>query len=450
MKSWNIFRLNLLLTSLLVASSALWLEPGKATTFIVYTNTDDGSAGTLRHSIDQNNSLGGGNTIVFSNSVTGTITLLNGELLIAGDVTIIGPGANVLTIDGNNASRVFNVSNFANVSISGLAIVNGRAAGTPPANRGGGIYNQSSSLTVSNCTLSGNLAVNGGAIYNDGLSGAFLEITASTLSGNSATNGAGIDNDSGTSGFAQVTISASTLSGNSAASGGGIFSIGHQDAVADVFINACTLSDNSAAAGGGIFNMRSVLGAATVEIGDTILKAGASGANIANSFGTVTSLGYNLSGDAGGGFLTNATDQINTDPILGPLQDNGGPTMTMALRAGSPAIDKGKSSDLATDQRGAPRPFDFSSAPNAGGGDGSDIGAFELGSPRLGIQRAAGRNVVLSWPFYYGDFTLQSVTNLSASNLWSTVAGTPALVGDEFKVTNDTATASRYFRLHVP
>ena len=72
-----------------------------------------------------------------------------------------------------------------------------------------------------------------------------------------------------------------------------------------------------------------------------ILNAGSSGGNIFNSGGTVISLGYNVSSDDGGGFLTDPGDQINTDPMLGPLQANGGPTFTHALLPGSPAIDAG-------------------------------------------------------------------------------------------------------------
>ena len=78
-----------------------------------------------------------------------------------------------------------------------------------------------------------------------------------------------------------------------------------------------------------------------LELGNTILKAGASGANIFNSGGTVTSHGYNVCSDNGSGFLNGPGDQINTDPMLGPLQDNGGPTLTHALLPGSPAIDAG-------------------------------------------------------------------------------------------------------------
>ena len=75
------------------------------------------------------------------------------------------------------------------------------------------------------------------------------------------------------------------------------------------------------------------------------------GENIYNEGGTVTSLGHNLSSDGGGGFLTGAGDQINTDPLLGPLQDNGGPTFTHRLLSGSPAINAGDPNAPARDQR---------------------------------------------------------------------------------------------------
>ena len=77
-------------------------------------------------------------------------------------------------------------------------------------------------------------------------------------------------------------------------------------------------------------------------------------------------------------------DQINTDPLLGPLEDNGGPTETHALLLGSPAIDQGNSGGVYIDQRRFHRPFDVPGIPNAVGGDGSDIGAFEFGAFAIG------------------------------------------------------------------
>ena len=114
----------------------------------------------------------------------------------------------------------------------------------------------------------------------------------------------------------------------------------------------------------------------------------------------------------------------------------------------SPAIDNGKSFGLTTDQRGAPRPFDFASPANASGGDGSDIGAFELGSPTMNFQVLAN-NAVFSWPIYYGDFALQCLTNLLASNSWVNVAGTPVAVGNQYFLTNGPISGNRFYRLNA-
>jgi hypothetical protein len=146
----------------------------------------------------------------------------------------------------------------------------------------------------------------------------------STISGNFASyNGGGI-----ACGFSGLTIINSTISGNSTGDpdygdGGGV-------GANSVTILNSTVTGNSAAICGGVCG-------GTVEIGNTILNANASG----NIEGTVTSHGYNVSSDDGGGLLTGPGDQINTDPLLGPLQDNGGPTLTHLPLAGSPAIDAG-------------------------------------------------------------------------------------------------------------
>ena len=92
------------------------------------------------------------------------------------------------------------------------------------------------------------------------------------------------------------------------------------------------------------------------------------------------------------------------------------------------------------------REFSARNITNVSGGDGSDIGSFESGSPQLNIQRLTS-SVVLSWPAYYGGFTLESVTNLSALNNWSTVSGTPVVVGVQFNVTNASASGNKFFRL---
>ncbi len=148
----------------------------------------------------------------------------------------------------------------------------------------------------------------------------------------------------GDSGSATLEVLNSTLSGNSADSyGGGIPNVGFGGS-ATLTVSNCTISGNSAgpfAGGGGIYNLGLDGGSATLRLADTILNTGASGTNIFNLSATVTSDGYNLSNDSGGGFLTGTGDQMNTDPMLGPLQDNGGLTFTHALSTGSPAINAG-------------------------------------------------------------------------------------------------------------
>src|SRR5204862_2245888 len=163
----------------------------------------------------------------------------------------------------------------------------------------------------------------------------------------------------------------STMSGNSSLLGGGAI---------DTDGNMVITMTNSTLSGNTGF-VATIWNGGTLMIGNTILKAGASGANIA-PFGasTQTSLGYNLCDDDGGGFLTGTGDQINTDPVLGPLADNGGPTRTHSPLSNSPAIDRGKDiGGTGRDQRASVRPvtYDASITPPAGG-DRSDIGAVEL------------------------------------------------------------------------
>lgn len=312
-------------------------------------------------------------------SVTGAITLNSGELLVDKSVTISGPGANNLAVDANHASRVFHIEPGKTVTISGLTIRNGHDGIV-----GGGIYNDHATLTLADSVLSGNSAdSDGGGIYNAGQNSgsATLTLSNSTITGNSAANvGGGIDNNGSANGSAQLIVTNCTLSGNSASQGGAILNFGDIGSATLMLINS-TLSDNSAGVAGGIFNL-----VATTTIGNTILNRGAAGENIYNS-GTVSSLGYNLSSDAAGGDgstgsggLLNGTGDIrNTDPKLGPLANYGGPTMTHALLFGSPAIDQGKDlSGTGRDQRDRIRPNDEGSIANAAGGDGSDMGAFEL------------------------------------------------------------------------
>ncbi len=271
-------------------------------------------------------------------------------------------------VSGNSVGGVF--TSGSGHGFQSLAITNSTVSGN--STYGGIRASGNSYLRVANSTISGNSAANsGGGIYAGGFD---ASIVNSTISGNSAgTSGGAIY----CQGLAQdVSIRNSTISGNSAGtSGGGIYNVSSNLQVA-----TSTISGNSAGSGGGIY-IDGPFG--RIQITSTIIDAGASGENIFN-LGAVTSHGYNLSSDDGGGYLNGPGDQINTDPLLGPLEDNGGPTETHALLLGSPAIDQGNSGGVYIDQRRFHRPFDVPGIPNAVGGDGSDIGAFEFGAFAIG------------------------------------------------------------------
>ena len=236
------------------------------------------------------------------------------------------------------AAAEFSAKAAVRVAIVGC-VISGNSAGA--GGTGGGIFSAGTTMTITNCTLSGNSNPDseGGGIST--YTGSMTTITNSTISGNSTGyGGGGIDN------YGTLAITNSTISGNSANQNGG----------------------------GGIHNEN----VGTVYARNTIIAKNTS--PVKPDFqGTLTSQGYNLIGNTSGTTITGDTtgNQLNVDPLLGPLQDNGGPTFTQALMFGSPATDKGSSGGYAVDQRGFTRPVDSPGIPNAVGGDGSDIGAFE-------------------------------------------------------------------------
>jgi predicted outer membrane repeat protein len=345
------------------------------------TNLSDSGPGSLRQAIADANYNAGMDAITIG--ITGTITLTSGELSIEDDLNIIGSGATSLTINGNNASRVF--QNRATVTISGLTISNGNVAGGigggivshgmltitdcilshNSAGTGCGIFNEGVT-TITNSTISGNITsgsgLGGGAIYNHlGL----VSVSNSTLSGNSASNldGGAIYNDRGT-----VTVINTTLSGNSAKrAGGGIYTLSET-----LTITNCTLSNNSAASGGGIGND------GTVKIKNSIVANSTLGNNYAGTR-IINVSGENFSTDNSCPGFTQVPSMGTGGLNLSPLQNNGSTTQTHALLPGSVAIDAATDctdvdgNPVSTDQRGVSRPQD-------GDGDGilrCDVGAYE-------------------------------------------------------------------------
>src|SRR5882757_9222816 len=172
---------------------------------ITVTNTNDSGVGSLRQALVDTND---GDTIDFA--VTGTIGLTGGELLVNKVLTISGPGAENLAVNGNAKSTVFHVAPGKTVTFSGLTIINGYTTGS-----GGGIHNDHAALTLNNCTITGN---SGGGIYNDaeyveGLPlSALLQVNNCLITDNS---GNGIYNNAEGGRAATLLISNSTLTNNS-------------------------------------------------------------------------------------------------------------------------------------------------------------------------------------------------------------------------------------------
>lgn len=309
-------------------SLLLWSFVFSAT--ITVTNTNDSGAGSLRQAIVD---AAPGDMIDFS--VAGTITLTTGGLTIGKNLSITGPGAAQLTVDGNNVSRIFYVnSSGVTVNISDITIDNGNSA-----NWGGGIENEGT-LNLTGCIIA-DCSANG--------------------SGNGY--GGGVDNYNGT-----VTITHCHISGNSATNrGGGVCSYG-----GTINIIESTITGNTSDYGGGGIDLENT----TASIKNSILALNTGGG--ANNFfnsggGALSSGGYNLSNDAVAAFIATG-DQQNATANLAALTDNGGPTQTHALLAGSNAIDhipeggNGYNGAPATDQRGYAR-----------SGANRDVGAFEFG-----------------------------------------------------------------------
>jgi predicted outer membrane repeat protein len=187
-----------------------------------------------------------------------------------------------------------------------------------------------------------------------------MTIQDSTISGNTALGGDLQGGEGGGISGNNTTIINSTITGNSALRGGGVAGGGN--------IAHTTFSNNSATRDGGALYLTR-----TLELGNTILKAGASGVNIFNNGGSLITHGYNVCSDNGSAFLNGPGDQINTDPMLGSLQDNGGPTFTHALLPGSPAIDAG-------DPKFTPPPYYDQRGPVFWRvrNDRIDVGSFEV------------------------------------------------------------------------
>jgi hypothetical protein len=276
-------------------------------------------------------------------------------------------------------------------SYGGIALLNCIFSGNQASGYGGALENFGG-MTVTNCGFTNNSATDGGAISNRDF--ARLTITNSSFSANSASNnGGGITNAS------TVTMSGSDMTGGSAINGGGIYS------TSTVTVNNSTMYNNDASSdGGGIYNSSSLTLTNATIVANTAVNRGGNVFNFGtvmplntimaqgtapagpDVFGNVFTQGNNVVGNADGSTSWDGRDQTGTtaspiDVKLGPFQNNGGPTKTMELLAGSPAVNSGNDTVLAdpynftTDQRGTARKI----------GVRVDIGAYESAFLEAGV-----------------------------------------------------------------
>ncbi|MDT5123532.1 MAG: hypothetical protein QOC96_3014, partial [Acidobacteriota bacterium] len=350
---------------------------------VVTTNTDSGP-GSLRQAIGD---ACDGATITFDMSqVTSPVTLTSDELLINKNLTIQGPGANVLTVQRSAANltptfRIFEIASSKTVNISGLTISNGHAPDGPVGNsgsNGGGILNNASAtLILRNIAVSNNQSGAGnnggggggagGGVSNDGTLTTLNTTVSNNQTGSGAGNtwlggnGGGIYNNAN----ATLTIINSTLSSNQTGMGGGNNAGGgfggglynSTNATALTIINA-TISNNQTGAGGGsgsvagfgggVFNNGNPATVKNTIIAGNSVPSGGVGPDLSGPF---NSQDYNLFGNTSGATINGTTTHNITgvSANLGPLQNNGGPTQTMQPLPGSPAINAGDPANLPPD-----------------------------------------------------------------------------------------------------
>ena len=368
--------------------------------------------------------------VIFNVTTTGTVNISN--LTIGGlhpfDETNSSTAlhnANTGTVDITNCTISYNMNNSTVADALGGGIRNDSGtvqitnstiefneidAGNGRISLGGGIYNGTGTIVAVNSTFNHNNADEGGGIFNGAtnMSNGVVTVTGCTFHDNGASiEGGGISNFSGTLNVTNSTFyenvayskSAGSLNGASGV-GGAIDNVNPSSSILNL-INSTITANFSAFGGSGVYNHTGAI----ANVKSSLIAGNYGGIGIVGSTGTgaiigaspdvngaFNSSGFNLIGvkDGSTGF-TAATDKKGTvasplNPKLDPkgLRSNGGPTQTVALLNGSPAIDKGTSAGLTgtltTDQRGFARKVDNSGIANATGGDGTDIGAFEFGS----------------------------------------------------------------------
>jgi hypothetical protein len=379
------------------------------------TNLNDTGPGSLRDAIDQASNLHsstGADVITFQSGLSGAIHLASPLPPIFDDngLDIVGPGARVLTLDASGIPSTSSgpvISQDAPLTISGLAMDNAHSN-----SYGGGFIlgYGSSQLTLDADSFTNDSAPSGGAVFAyDG----DLVVRDSTFSGDKATAGSGgaidlVD--------ANAAISNSTIDGNAATQFGGGVAATYSDH--SVTITDSTITGNAvsytgtqpypAGYGGGVAAtygpavvLQDSIVAGNSASGNPNLPSPAHHRDVFVGAGASLSAKFSLIQNDTDGLALDTTDITGKDPLLGPLQNNGGVTDTRLPALSSPAVDQGNAFGLTTDQRGLPRPMAYPGVGKPVGGDGSDIGAVEVQPPpvvsRLSSQSGvSGTQVTIS------------------------------------------------------
>lgn len=375
----------------------------------------------------------------------------------SGTLSIFGPGANRLTISGNNSARILTNNTGSVTMIKGIRFTGGNGVSTVTTGRGGALYNNGGNLTIDSVIVTGNTAANGGGLNNAGT--ATLTIRNSIISNNTASgSGGGMQNFSGNT----ANIFDSTFTGNvcnSTSTGGGAI-----QANGTLTITNTTFSGNTASGGDGgalFYNGLGMNMTNTTIAGNTATGTGAGGfhkststlnANIRNSViggntggaspdvvGAFNSMGNNLIQVIGSSTGWVASDLQNVNPQLSPLGFHGGFGMTHIPLSGSPAVDAGQNCVLdqtcslsnppipvTADQRGVGRPV----------GASVDIGSVESSGNYSALLPSAGAGVAYNFTLVPANSGFNYALNSGSfggisvnSTTSTTLAGTAAVPG---------------------
>ena len=380
------------LATLSSAGDELWVKQGTYT-----PGNDRTSSFMLKNGVAIFGGFAGAEVSRDQRNFATHVTILSGEI---GTAALADNSYHVVVGSGTDSTAV----------LDGFTIMSGNASensSASPLSKGGGMYNDKGSPTAANLIFNGNYATFGGGMYNGGefnfQDGSHPHLTNVTFSGNSASEGGGMRNENysdpiltnvifsqntairsggGMENFyhSSPTLVNVTFNGNTSDSGGGVM---NWSSSSPILTNVTFHANTAIEQGGGMYNDNgSSPGLTNVTLsGNAALQGG----GLYNAYGSNPVVANSvLHGDSGGEFFDVSgtrvvtysivqggypgTGNLDADPLLGPLQDNGGLTQTMALLPGSPAINAGDDANCpSSDQRGVERPQ----------GNHCDIGAYE-------------------------------------------------------------------------